>query len=131
MIRRFLAAVVCASCLFALPASAERLVREFSGSAPTTTLEFEVKAPWILDWRVTSEYQQFMALEVHLLDGATGFHKGLLVKMRRLDRARSNNGVRMFNQSGSFRFQVSSTHAKWHLKVIELTREEAERYTPK
>lgn len=131
MIRRLIAALACGSCLIALPAASEQLIREFSGTSPTTTVEFEVEAPWILDWRVTSEFQQFMALEVHLLDGATGFHKGLLVKMRRLDRARTNNGVRMFNESGSFRLQVSSTHAKWNLKVIELTREEAERYTPK
>ena len=35
----------------------ESLVREFSGSQSTTTSEFEVKAPWILDWRINSNYQ--------------------------------------------------------------------------
>ena len=34
----------------------ESLVREFSGSQSTTTSEFEVKAPWILDWRINSNY---------------------------------------------------------------------------
>ena len=40
------------------------------------------------------------------------------------------NGVRMFNQSGKFRFRINGSFVKWQLKVIELTRAEAEEYKP-
>jgi len=52
-----------------LPVTGAEVVREFSGSGAATTAEFEVEAPWILDWRVNSEYQKSMAIEVHLPDG--------------------------------------------------------------
>lgn len=126
MIKRLLTALVVASSLAALPASSSQLVQEFTGMGAATTAEFEAKAPWILDWRVNSEYQGSMAIEVHLVDGVTGFHKGLVVYTKR-----PGNGVRLFNQSGSFRFRVSATLARWNLKIVELTREEAELYTPR
>ena len=109
----------------AVASSAER-VAVFSGKGGTTTAEFEVQAPWILDWRVNSEYQNAMAIEVHLVDGLTGFHKGLVVETRS-----ARNGVRLFNQSGRYRFRISATLANWNLKVEELTREEAKLYTPR
>ena len=106
--------------------SAAELVADFSGRGATTTREFEVQAPWILDWRVNSEYQKAMAIEVHLVDSLTGFHKGLILQTKY-----AGNGVRLFNQSGRFKFRVSATLADWQFKVEELTREEAELYTPR
>ena len=85
-----------------------------------------MQAPWILDWRVNSEYQKAMAIEVHLVDSLTGFHRGLILQTKY-----AGNGVRLFNQSGRFKFRVSATLADWRLKVEELTREEAELYTPR
>lgn len=126
MIKRLLIGLAAASGLAALPASSEQLVQQFSGIGASTTAEFEAQAPWVLDWRVNSDYQRSMAIEVHLVDGTTGFHKGLVVYTKQ-----PGNGVRMFHQSGSFRFRISATHAKWNLKIIELSREEADLYTPK
>jgi len=111
--------------LIALPAAAAELVREFSGRGATTTAEFEVEAPWILDWRVNSEYQKSMAIEVHLVDGASGFHKGLILQTKY-----PGNGVRLFNESGRFRFRISATLSQWTLRVEELSEEELELYTP-
>ncbi|MEJ2534764.1 MAG: hypothetical protein P8008_04695, partial [Gammaproteobacteria bacterium] len=34
---------------------AAETVAEFSGSSSRTTAEFEVEAPWLLDWRVSSD----------------------------------------------------------------------------
>lgn len=115
----------------AIPAAAAELVREFSGTAGETTTEFEVEAPWILDWRVNSDYRPSMAIEVHLVDGVTGLHRGLLFKIIYPDPYDILNGVKMFDQGGRYRFRVSSTFAKWNLKVIELTEEEAAQYTPR
>lgn len=105
---------------------AAELVDEFSGIGAATTVEFEVQAPWILDWRVNSDFQKAMAIEIHLVDGVTGFHKGLILQTKY-----AGNGVRLFNQSGRYRFRVSATLARWNLRIEELTRAEAERYTPR
>jgi len=123
MIRRL---IYCAILLAAaLPVAGATLVREFSGTGFATTAEFEVEAPWILDWRVNSDYQRSMGIEVHLLDAATGFQKGLVLYTKY-----PGNGVRLFNESGRFRFRVSASLTRWKLKVEELTPEEAELYTP-
>ena len=87
-----------------LPVTGAELVREFSGQG------FATKS---------------MAIEVHLVDGRTGFHKGLILQTKY-----PGNGVRLFNESGTFRLRVSATLSRWNLKVEELTREEAELYTP-
>lgn len=112
--------------LLSLPAGSKELVQRFSGSGGTTTAEFEVRAPWILDWRVNSEFQGAMAIEISLVDGATGFHKGLILQTKR-----PGNGVKLFNESGTYRFRISSTFARWDLKVEQLSREEAELYKPR
>lgn len=122
---KYASAIVMALVL-SLPAGSKELVRQFTGSGGTTTAEFEVQAPWILDWRVNSDFQGAMAIEISLVDGATGFHKGLLLQTKR-----PGNGVKLFNESGTFRFRISATFARWDLKVEELSREEAELYTPR
>jgi hypothetical protein len=127
MMRRVLTVTIAlAFCVSTLTASGKILVREFSGTGTATTAEFEVRAPWILDWRVNSDYQNSLAIEVALVDGTTGFHTGLVLQTKR-----AGNGVRLFNQSGKFRFRVSATLARWNLKVEQLTREEAELYEPR
>jgi len=114
-----------AFCVTGLTASGKVLVREFSGTGMGTTAEFEVRAPWILDWRVNSDYQRSLAVEVALVDATTGFHDGLILQTKR-----AGNGVRLFNKSGRYRFRVSSTLARWNLKVEQLTAAEAELYKP-
>ena len=110
----------------ALPVAGADLVREFSGNGAATTAEFEVEAPWILDWRVNSEYQRAMAIEIHLVDSLTGLHRGLILQTKY-----PGNGVKLFNQSGRYKFRISSTLARWNLRVEELSRAEAELYTPR
>ena len=58
---------------FFFESKAAELIREFSGKRSITTSEFEVKAPWILDWRINSNYRETMGLEVSLVDAKTGF----------------------------------------------------------
>jgi hypothetical protein len=127
MIKRTLTALACvAFCVGGLSASAKTLVREFSGTGTATTAEFEVRAPWILDWRVNSDYQGSLAIEVGLVDAKTGFQSGLILQTKR-----PGNGVRLFNQSGKFRLRVSATLARWQFKVEQITAAEAELYTPR
>ena len=112
--------------LVAANAQAQRVVAEYSGNSNTTTTEFEVQAPWILNWRVTGNYTDSVGFELMLLDGKTRMHKGVILRLRR-----TGNGVKLFNESGSFRFRISAGLAYYHLKVEEISEEDAKLYTPR
>jgi hypothetical protein len=106
--------------------SPESLVREFSGSQSITTSEFEVKAPWILDWRINSNYRENMGLEISLVDAKTGFMIGRIFKTKY-----AGNGVKLFNESGRYRLRISSSFTNWSFKVSQISPSEAELYSPK
>jgi hypothetical protein len=110
---------------FAGNAAGENMVAEFQGSGNQTTTEFRVKSPWILDWRINSDYNKMVSFDLDLVDGQTGMLQGVVVRSKAL-----GNGVRMFNTSGRYRLRINASFIRWHLKIIELTPEEAERYEP-
>ena len=111
-------------------ASGERLVAELTGSGNQTTATFTVTAPWSLDWRINSEYERMVSFDLDLLDGNTGVLKGSVVVRKSLGRG-LEDGVRLFNQGGKFRFRVNGSLVQWYLKVKQLTPAEAELYTPR
>ncbi len=106
-------------------AQGKELVQKFTGSRSTETVEFEVQAPWLLDWWVNGEYPQMLGLTVSLIDATTGRHAGYIVKTKY-----PGNGVRLFNEGGRYRLKIDATLSHWVLKVEQLTRKEAEQYTP-
>ena len=106
--------------------SAEELVRKFSGSRTTQTAEFEMKAPWLIDWRVNSEFEDSMGLTIVLHNAPSGTHAGTIMKTKH-----RGNGLRLIEESGRFSMKVDAVLANWTIKVIQLTPEEAELYTPK
>lgn len=108
------------------PVLAEELVAEFRGSVSRNTPEFEVKGPWLVDWRVTTEGTRDAAVEVTLERAGLGSHEGRVLMTKT-----PGNGVRLLQATGRFYFRVDASLSNWHLKVIQLTAEEAERYTPK
>ena len=112
--------------LAAQSASAEELIVEFNGSGNRTTAEFKVQGPWILDWRINSDYRRMLSFDLDLVDGRTGVLKGSILRTKRL-----GNGVRLFNESGSFRFRINGSFIDWYLKVKKLTPAEAELYSPR
>jgi len=107
-------------------AQGAQLVREFNGTTNSTTPAFTVEAPWILDWRLYGDYDQLVALEVTLVEAKTGRHVGQVLHTKR-----KGNGVRLFTQGGTYQLRVSSSLARWTLKIQQLTPEEAELYTPR
>lgn len=121
-----LSAAAVLALLFSLDAGAEQLVREFSGSRSTETAEFEVKAPWLIDWRVNSDFPESMGVAVSLAHGGTDAYAGKVFKTKR-----PGDGLRLMEESGRFRFKVDSAVAYWTLKVIQLSPEEAKQYKPK
>ena len=107
-------------------AEAEQLVREFSGSRTVETSEFEVKAPWLIDWRVNSEFPESMGLTIVLNNAPTGTHAGTVMKTKY-----RGNGLRLMDEGGRFSLKVDAVLANWTIKVIQLTPEEAKVYTQK
>ena len=110
----------------ARPAGAEQQIAEFKGRGNVTTAEFKVSAPWILDWRINSDYSHMLSFDLDLVDARTGVLKGSVLRTKSL-----GNGVRMFNESGSYRFRINGSFIDWHLKVKQLTAAEAKEYTPR
>ena len=123
-VRIFLAVIVLA--LIAAPASAKTRVAEFKGSANTTTAIFRVESPWIMDWRLDGDFEQMMGLEITLVEAKTGRHVGRVLYTKR-----RGNGVKLFHSAGLYQLRVSSTLARWTVKIDQLTREEAELYPAK
>ena len=71
-------------------AQASELVRKFSGSRSSETAEFEVKAPWLVDCRVNSDFPNSMGIAVTLAYGGTGVHAGKVFKTKS-----PGNGLRL------------------------------------
>jgi len=118
--------VFAALCCFSSIASSKELIKEFKGSESKTTAEFVVKAPWIVDWQTTGDYPGTMAVEVNLVTSPGGQYVGKIVSTKWID-----NGVKLLNEGGKYQLVVNSNLINWTLRVVELTREEAETYTPK
>jgi hypothetical protein len=112
--------------VFSCNVPAEQLVRQFEGTRTIETAEFEVQAPWLIDWRVNSEYEKSMGLAIVLLNSPAGTHAGTVVKTKY-----RGDGLRLIDESGRFRLKIDSVLANWTVKVIQLSREEAEAYKPK
>ncbi len=115
-----------AICSFGAPLHGKELVKEFTGTRSGHTDVFKVKAPWLLDWRVNSDFSASPAIDVSLVEANTGVHVGNVLKTRYV-----SNGVRLFDQGGRFQFKIDATMARWTLRVEQLTEKEAELYTPR
>jgi hypothetical protein len=113
------------------PADAGHVVREFKGTGNMTTPAFTVESPWILDWRLDSDYEIKIALDIVLVDAQTGRFIGGVKSGTRNNVTNRSNGVRLFNTGGRYKLRISSSLARWTIKIEQLTEEEAELYTPR
>ncbi len=107
-------------------ADAVETIKEFRGSGNTTTSIFTVESPWLLDWRLDGDYEKMVALDITLIEARTGRHVG-----RVLHTKRKGNGLKLFNYTGQYQLRISSTLARWTLKVQQIQPEEEELYVPK
>jgi hypothetical protein len=112
--------------LTAIPADSKSLVREFTGNKNATTAEFTVQAPWLLDWRLDGDFDSLVALDISLIEARTGRHVG-----RVLHTKYKGNGVKLFDEGGTYQLRISSTLARWRIKIEQITDEEAKLYTPR
>ena len=114
-------------------ASAAELVREFKGTGDTTTTTFTVESPWLLDWHLQSPKWQtdsrpsrFSAIEITLVEAGSGRHVGRVKWTQSV-----GNGLRLFEAGGRYQLKISTTHARWRIRIEQLTAEEAKLYTPR
>lgn len=107
-------------------AQAAETVKVFKGTGNTTTAIFTVEAPWVLDWNLNGDYDAIVALDVTLVEAHTGRYVGRILHTKR-----KGNGLQLFDQAGKFQLRISSTLARWTLKVQQLEPEERELYTPR
>lgn len=119
-------ALCAALALVAQNVSAKELVAELAGQSSSNTRDFEVQAPWIVDWLVSGDPGQYDVADISLINADTGAFEGVVLKSRT-----AGNGVRMFKQSGTYYFRINAPMMKWNLKVYKLTEKEAEQYKPK
>ena len=105
---------------------AEELVTKFEGKDSTITASFSVNGPWLLDWRVNSDYSRFMAIDIILLDAETGLQVGRVKHKKEPD-----NGLRLFDQGGRYKIRIDASHTRWQVKIIQISKADAELYTPK
>lgn len=110
----------------ATPVNAKTRVAEFKGTGDATTAIFRVDSPWILDWRLDGDFDQLVGLEITLIEARNSRHVGRVLYTKR-----RGNGVKLFNSAGLYQLRISSTLARWTVRIEQLTREEAEMYTPK
>jgi hypothetical protein len=112
--------------LCAAPADAKTRVAEFKGTGDATTAIFRVESPWILDWRLDGDFDQLVGLEITLIEAKNSRHVGRVLYTKR-----RGNGVKLFQTAGLYQLRISSTLARWTVRIEQLTREEAELYTPR
>jgi len=112
--------------LITFVASASEVIRDFTGNNSMTTAEFKVDGPWLLDWRLDSDFDNLVALDIALIEAKTGRHVG-----RVLHTKYKGNGVKLFHDGGNYQLRVSSTLARWRIRIKQVTVEEAKLYTPK
>ena len=110
----------------AAPVDAKTRVAEFKGTGNSTTAIFRVESPWILDWRLDGDFDQLVGLEITLIEAKNSHHVGRVLYTKR-----RGNGVKLFKTAGLYQLRISSTLARWTVRIEQLTREEAELYTPK
>ena len=106
--------------------SGAEIIKEFRGSNSTTTAEFRVDGPWLLDWRLDSDFSNLVALDITLVEARTGRHLGRILHTKR-----KGNGLKLFNDGGVYQLRISSTLGRWTIKIQQITAEEAPLYTPR
>lgn len=106
--------------------NSKSVVREFSGDKDVITAPFTVDGPWLLDWRLDTDYEHFAALDISLIEAGTGRHMG-----RVLHTKYRGNGLKLFEDGGTYQLRISSTLARWRVKIEQITPAEMEQYTPR
>lgn len=106
--RNFLFLFVCLSFVGPVTATAAEQLAKFTGENSTSTPEFTVAAPWLLDWTVSSDFPQMAKIDVRLIDASTGEFVGEVIQL-----SGTGAGLKLFSADGKYRFEVIGTQVDW------------------
>jgi len=118
---RFVLIACCAALPLVASAAAEAPLVKFSGNDSGKTEEFGVKAPWLLDWQVESEFPDLAATVIRL-EGTSEQAGGIVAEV-----AGEGRGLKLFRESGRYRIDVAAQNAKWRIEITEIGEEWATR----
>jgi len=110
-----------AALLIAASAVAQTSLVEFSGEGNGRTKDFSVNGPWLLDWRVESEFPE-LATTTMRLEGTSVEAGGIVAEV-----TGTGSGLKLFRGSGTFYVSVEAQNAKWRIEVSEISEEWANR----
>lgn len=108
--------VACSAPLLA--ADTDRI--RFDGEGNGQTATFEMKGPWLLDWKIQSEAPLLAVFEMRLHDATTNEYLGTLVELHGV-----GSGLKLFEEAGAFRISVAARNVAWALQVSEVSGEKA------
>ncbi len=110
-----------AALLIAASAVAQQPLAKFSGEGNGRTSDFSINGPWLLDWRVESEFPE-IATTTMRLEGSSAEAGGIIAEV-----TGAGNGLKLFRASGTFYVSVEAQNAKWRIEVSEISEEWAKR----
>ena len=64
------------------------------------------------DWRLDGDYDQLVGLEITLVEARQSRHVGRVLYTKR-----RGNGVKLFHTAGLYQLRISSTLARWRLRM--------------
>ena len=109
-----------AGLLLATARAADPEIARFDGEDSERTAVFESPGPWMLDWTASSDEDLPVIFELRLIDADSGEFIGPIV-----ERQRTDQGRRLFEDAGRFIIQVVAENVRWHLVIRGLGDEQA------
>lgn len=113
-----LSALLAMSCAMAAIAEPPRFT--FTGSGTGLTPEFEMDAPWLIDWRADSEFPRVTTIEFRLQDARSGQLLGIINQAEG-----SARGLKLLDDVGRFRVQVNAEDVSWKIDIMQVSGERA------
>lgn len=117
-LRLYALALLAAQCCIASAADTERV--RFDGEGNGRTTVFEIDGPWMLDWSLHSDTPSLAVFEMRLHEGASGDFIGRLIELHG-----TGNGLKLFEQGGTFQIAIVASHVAWELEISEVSEEQA------
>jgi len=107
--------------LAAVGAEPETPIAKFSGNDNEQTAAFDVKAPWLLDYEVDSEFPDLATTTIRLED-ATDQTIGTVAAFRG-----TGHGLKLFRKSGRYRLNITGETTNWRIEILEISEAWAKR----
>ncbi len=96
-------------------------IAKFSGHNSEQTAEFDVKAPWLVDFEVNSEFPDLATTVIRLEDDSDQT-LGTAAAFRGTGR-----GLKLFRTSGRYRLDITSETTDWRIEISEISETWAKR----